>query len=230
MSSVHRSSLRFPTVALVALSLFGTTACETVNTAMQDRTTRDAVIGGVVGAAAGAAIDDRKRARGALIGAAVGGLAGGLIGNYLQKQAAEIDAIPDASVEGRGDTLVVGFPGDVMFDSGSSSVSPGAISRLDNLADTLVRYPETDVLVKGHTDSEGGEDFNLRLSETRAKNVQNYLISRGVAAYRLTSVGMGEQFPVATNATPEGRAQNRRVEIEITANQGLQERANSEGY
>ena len=217
------NTLRIAGVSLGLLATLSLTSCQTAQGALQDRTTRDAVIGTIVGAAAGAALDSNKRGRGALIGAVVGGLAGGAIGNYLDKQAAEIqDAIPDASLEGRGDTLIVGLPGDLLFNSGSSSVSPGAISKLNSLGDTLVRYPESRIVVKGHTDSVGDESLNLRLSEDRARNVKNLLIAQGVAEYRITSIGLGEQLPVATNSTEVGRSQNRRVEIEIKANEGLQ--------
>jgi len=223
------TTLRHAGLVLGLVAVVGMTACQTMQTAMQDTTTRDAVIGTVVGAAAGAAIDSHKRGRGALIGAVVGGLAGGAIGHYLDKQAKEIqDAVPDATLEGRGDTLIVGLPGDLLFASGSSSLSPGAIGKINSLADTLVRYPETHILIKGHTDDRGDERFNLRLSEERARNVKTYFLSRGVEEYRVKALGMGEQFPVSTNATPEGRAQNRRVEIEIKANQSLQQRGS--GY
>ena len=217
------NALRLAGVSLGLLATLSLTSCQTAQTALEDRTTRDAVIGAVVGGLAGAAIDDHSRGRGALIGAVVGGLAGGAIGNYLEKQAAEIqDAIPDANLEGRGDTLIVGLPGDLLFDSGSSSLSPGAAGKLNSLGDTLVRYPETRIVVKGHTDNVGDESLNLRLSEDRARNVKNLMIAQGVAEYRITSIGMGEQFPVATNTTEVGRAQNRRVEIEIKVDEGLQ--------
>ena len=219
----HPTTLRVAGATLGLMAMLLLASCQTAQTAMQDRTTRDAVIGTIVGAAAGAAIDSNKRGRGALIGAVVGGLAGGAIGNYLDKQAAEIqDAIPDANLEGRGDTLIVGLPGDLLFDSGSSTISPGAVQKLSSLGSTLVRYPESQVLVKGHTDSLGDESMNLRLSDDRARNVKNLLIAQGVAEYRITSIGMGEQLPVATNSTEVGRAQNRRVEIEIKANESVQ--------
>lgn len=219
------NTLRTTGIFLGLIATLGLTACQTG--ALQDRTTRDAVIGTVVGAAAGAAIDSNKRGRGALIGAVVGGLAGGAAGRYLDNQAKEIqDAIPDASLEGRGDTLVVGLPGDLLFDSGSSTLSPGAIQKLNSLGSTLVRYPESNVLIKGHTDSQGDESKNLQLSEDRARNVKNLLIAQGVAQYRITSIGMGEQFPVSTNSTAVGRAQNRRVEVEIKVDEGMQGGAN----
>jgi outer membrane protein OmpA-like peptidoglycan-associated protein len=207
----------------LALTVAG---CQTdTGTVLDKKTTQGAILGTLGGAAAGAAIDHDKRGRGALIGAAVGGLAGGLIGNYLDRQAQEMDAIPDADVRRNEDSLTVLFPGDVLFDSGSSALAPGAYQRLRSLADTLRRYPDTDVVVKGHTDSTGSESFNLRLSEERAENVRRYLIAEGVSAYRVTSVGFGEAFPLASNATPEGRQQNRRVEIEVRPNDELREEA-----
>ena len=200
------NTLRAAGLLLSLLAILSFTACQTAQTAMQDRSTRDAVIGTVIGAAAGAAVDDNKRARGALIGAVVGGLAGGAVGTYLERQATEIqDAIPDATLTGKGDTLIVGLPGDLLFDSGSSSLSPGAAQNVASLGDTLVKYPETKIVIKGHTDSTGDESMNLRLSDERARNVKNYLVGRGVADYRITSIGMGEQFPVATNSTEAGR-------------------------
>jgi outer membrane protein OmpA-like peptidoglycan-associated protein len=156
---------------------------------------------------------------GGLIGAAVGGLAGGLIGRYLDNQARELDAIPDADVERQSDRLLVTFPGDTLFDSGSSAVSPGAAQRLQSLAQTLGRYPASQVVVRGYTDSVGSEASNLRLSEDRANNVRNFLVNYGVAPSRITAMGFGEQFPLASNATDAGRLQNRRVEIEIVPQQ-----------
>lgn len=210
----------------VGLLLMGAVAlgCQTnTGTVLDNKTAQGAILGTLAGAAAGAAID-KKSGRGALIGAAVGGVAGGLIGNYMQKQAQEIDAIPDAEVQRRDEGLIVLFPGDLLFDTGSSALSAGAYQRLRSLADTLKRYPDTDIVVKGHTDSTGDESYNLRLSEERADNVRRYLVGEGVSAQRITAVGYGEAFPMASNATPAGRQQNRRVEIEIRPNDELRER------
>ncbi|MCZ7617888.1 MAG: OmpA family protein [Myxococcota bacterium] len=106
-------------------------------------------------------------------------------------------------------------PGDTFFDSGSSRIAPGAGQRLNSLSQTLRSYPESNVVIRGHTDSTGSEAANLRLSEDRANNVRNYLVNGGVSPSRITAMGFGEQFPIATNATEAGRQQNRRVEIEI---------------
>jgi len=205
MSSISVASwatrpIRTALAATAAVAL-GASApgCETMP---GTRTQQGAALGSLAGAAAGVAIaGEGDNLAGGLIGAAAGGLAGGLLGRYLDNQAREIDAIAGADVERRGDQLLVTFAGDTLFDSGSSSISPGAQQRLDQLAQTLQRYLESDVIVRGYTDSTGSEASNLRLSEDRANNVRNYLVSRGVSPSRITAHGFGEQFPVATNAT-----------------------------
>lgn len=222
---LHRLLVAPLTVALLGAFV----ACATnTGTVIDDKRAQGAILGTLAGAAAGAAIDSNKRGRGALIGAAVGGLAGAGIGHYLEKQKQEIDQIPDANVQQQGEALLVAFPGDVLFDTGSSSLAPGAYSRLDQLADSLGRYPDTDVIVKGHTDGAGTEASNLTLSEQRADSVRRYLIGKGVSPARVTSVGFGESMPLATNSTPEGRLQNRRVEIEVRPNQQMREQQGSE--
>jgi len=226
---MKRISQRVLAVSLALAMLGSLTACATnTGTVADDKRVQGAVLGTLAGAAAGAAIDHNKRGRGALIGAAVGGLAGTGVGWYLEKQKQEIDKIPDANVTQQGDALMVAFPGDLLFDSGSSSLSPGAYGRLDQLADTLNRYPETDVVVTGHTDSEGSETTNLTLSDQRADSVRRYLISKGVSPGRITSVGLGESRPLVTNSTAEGRQQNRRVEIELRPNQQMREQQSAQ--
>ena len=180
------------------------------------RKQKGAALGALTGAAAGAAIGGSDhRAEGVLIGAAAGALAGGLIGKYLDDQAKELDAIPGAEVRRRDDSLLVHFSDAVLFKTGRSSLMPGAYDRLSSLARTLNRYPDSDVIVKGHSDATGSETFNQRLSEERADRVRNYLVSEAVSPHRLTAIGFGESLPVANNDTHEGRALNRRVEIEI---------------
>ena len=177
---------------------------------------KGALLGALAGAGAGAAIGGHDhRAGGVLLGAAAGALAGGLIGKYLDDQAAELDAIPGAEVQRRDDSLLVHFSDTILFETGKSNLMPGAYDRLSALARTLNNYPDSDVIVKGHTDGEGSETLNQRLSEERAERVRNYLVSEGVTPRRLTAIGFGKSLPVASNDTPAGRAQNRRVEIEI---------------
>ena len=183
---------------------------------LDTKTKQGAVVGTVAGAAAGAAIGGKKhRAGGALIGAAAGAVAGGLVGNYLDKQAKELDAIPGAEVERRDDSLMVNFAGGILFDTDSSSLSPGGYDRLRTLAQTVSQYPKERLIIKGHTDSQGDDRYNQKLSEERANTVRSLLVAEGVSSARVSAIGFGSKMPVATNATAEGRQQNRRVEIEI---------------
>jgi outer membrane protein OmpA-like peptidoglycan-associated protein len=205
---------------LAASGLLVSCATQT-GTVIDDKRLQGAVIGAAAGAATGAAVS-KNNAKGAGIGAAVGGLAGVGIGAYLENKeraAQELDAIPDANVAIEGDAVKVSFAGEVMFDSGSRNLTPGALARLDSVAATLNRYADADILVMGHTDSVGDEGMNLRLSEDRALMVKNQLVRKGVDGSRLTTLGLGESQPLVTNATPEGRAQNRRVEIELRPSQ-----------
>ena len=209
-----------PLSLLAATGLLVSCATQT-GTVVDDKRLQGAVIGAAAGAATGAAVS-KHNGKAAGIGAAVGALAGAGIGHYLENKeraAQELEAIEDADVAIEGDNVTVSFAGEVMFDSGSRNLTPGAFARLDSVAATLNRYPDADILVMGHTDAVGDEGFNLRLSEDRALMVKNQLVQKGVDGARLTTLGLGESQPLATNATPEGRAQNRRVEIVITPNQ-----------
>jgi outer membrane protein OmpA-like peptidoglycan-associated protein len=209
------------TLGLVAATGLLASCATQTGTVLDDKRAQGALIGAAAGAATGAAVS-KHDGKAAGIGALVGGLAGAGIGHYLENKeraAQELETIPGADVAIQGDSVVVSFAGEVMFDSGSRNLSPGALSRLDSVAATINRYPDSDVLVKGHTDSNGSEDANLRLSEDRALMVKNQLVGEGVAPSRLTTLGFGESQPLATNATAEGRAQNRRVEIELRPSQ-----------
>ncbi len=171
--------------------------------------------GALVGAVAGAAIADTE-ARGALIGAAVGATAGGLVGNQLDKQAAELNAQlvnDDITVTNAGDRLIITLPEDITFDVDSFTVRPTLESDLQRVANNLLNYPNSSVEVIGHTDNTGDATYNQGLSERRATAVTSVLVNGGVPSNRLTAYGQGENAPVATNGTPEGRALNRRVDI-----------------
>lgn len=203
-----------------AAGLLASCATQT-GTVIDDKRLQGAVIGAAAGAATGAAVS-KHNGKAAGIGAAVGALAGAGIGHYLQNKeraAQELEAIPDANVAIEGDSVTVSFAGEVMFDSGSRNLTPGALARLDSVAATINRYPDADVIVMGHTDAIGSESSNLRLSEERALMVKNQLVMRGVDPARLTTLGLGESQPLVTNSTPEGRAQNRRVEMELRPSQ-----------
>ena len=181
-------------------------------------------IGAGTGAAAGAGIgavighQSGNAGKGAVIGAATGALIGGGIGYYMDKQAEELERIEALEeVRREGDRIVATMGEKLLFEVNSAILKPTAIDGLTEVASVLNRYPETKIMVRGYTDTTGSEVYNQELSERRAKSVGNFLISKGVDATRVTMLGFGEQFPVASNDTAEGRQENRRVELEITA-------------
>jgi outer membrane protein OmpA-like peptidoglycan-associated protein len=210
--------------ALVASALivgFGTVSCESTGPKAKE----GAVLGALGGALTGGLIGGHndRAAGGALIGAAAGAITGGLIGRYLDQQAKELDAIPGAAVQRRDDSLLVNFSSELLFDTGSSTLQAGGYDRLRSLARTLNNYPQSRVVIKGHTDSTGSANFNQKLSEERADRVRSFLVSEGVASERINAVGYGSSMPVATNATEAGRTQNRRVEVEIRPDREVME-------
>jgi len=211
----HKTSLLIVTAACVALA--GCAATEDFATNPDKQKTRQgAAIGAAGGAVVGLLIDGGWK--GALIGAGVGALAGGAVGNYQDKQEAKLRqqmAGTGVEVVRQGDNITLDMPGNVTFALNSAQLNPQFDSVLDKVAATLVEYNQTMVQVAGHTDSTGSRDYNMKLSEQRAMTVKNYLAGRGVPANRMVTVGAGPDYPVASNDTPEGRAQNRRVEITI---------------
>lgn len=169
----------------------------------------------------------KNTAAGILIGAAIGGVAGGLIGNYMDRQAAEIqNDIAGAKVERIGEGIKITFSSGLLFDVDQSKLKPQTRSELSELAGILKKYPDTHILLAGHTDSTGSEEYNLALSRRRAQSVADYLISQGVDSGRFTIQGFGQSEPLVSNDTPEGRAQNRRVEVAIWANEKLKKAVN----
>lgn len=190
-----------------------------------NRTQKGALVGTGVGAGTGALLgqaigrDTTSTVIGALAGAVVGGLAGGAIGGYMDRQEAELRRVESisqgATVERNQQQLLVTLRSDVLFDVDSARLKPGAYDELDHVADILTRYPETLVMVDGHTDSTGSEAHNQRLSENRAFAVTDALVQRGVDSRRITPRGFGESRPIASNATEAGRQLNRRVAITI---------------
>ena len=187
-----------------------------------------AIIGATTGAAVGAAVGSANgsTAKGAIIGAAVGGTAGAVIGHQMDQQAKEIKQnIPGAIVERVGEGLQVTFESGLLFDFNSDVLRAEARNNLATFAKSLDKYPGTDILIVGHTDSVGTDAYNAALSARRAAAAQNYLASQGVAITRLRSAGRGESEAVASNATEAGRQKNRRVEVAIYANQALKTQA-----
>lgn len=198
---------------MLALSLVGCTGFEAGNGGY---TTGGAAGGAAVGALAGQIIG--KDTKGTLIGAAVGSLLGMGWGAYKDNQARELKAAlkgTQAEVRNDGNALVVNLPGGVTFASDSANISSGFYYALNGIAQTLVRYPETRIQVNGYTDSTGGDAHNQELSQRRANSVAQYLISQGVSSNRIVANGFGSSNPIASNATPEGRQANRRVEVRI---------------
>ncbi len=177
-------------------------------------------IGGVIGAKTG------NTAAGAIIGATVGGAAGAVIGRYMDKQAAELDKeLENAKVERVGEGIKVTFDSGILFGFDSDKLSPQAEASVNELAQTLNKYQDTKLLIEGHTDNKGTEQYNNRLSERRARAVEKRLQELGVKGVRVQTKGYGFAQPVASNDTEAGRAQNRRVEVAIFANEQLKEKA-----
>lgn len=175
-----------------------------------------AVLGGVIGKQAG------NTALGAILGAAVGGAAGAYIGDYMDDQAAEIERDLDgATVTRVGEGIKITFDSGILFAVGKSELQSAARANLTDLAAILNKYPDTEVLIEGHTDATGSDESNLTLSRNRAQSVANYLESLQVMPTRFTIMGYGEAQPVADNETEAGRTQNRRVELAIMANDKL---------
>ena len=211
-------------VLIGMIGLFVISGCA----APQTKTGKGAAYGAAGGAVAGAILgqaigrDTQGTLLGAAAGAALGAAAGAGVGHMMDQQEADMrDALAmseAAAVKREGDLLAITLKGDVSFDHNSDQIRPGLYKELDRIAQIMIKYPQTSILVEGFTDSTGSEAYNQQLSERRARNVSNYLIQRGVAAQRITSVGYGESQPIATNATEAGRQLNRRVEIRINPN------------
>lgn len=179
-----------------------------------------AVVGGAIGAATG------STAKGAIIGAAVGGAAGAIIGDQMDRRADELeDSIPGADIERVGEGILVTFESGILFGFDSTSIQPAGRTNLATLAANLEKYPDSNVLIVGHTDSVGADSYNMTLSERRAQSAASYLRQQGVDAGRVRTEGRGEIEPVADNSTDAGRQENRRVEVAIYANEQLKERA-----
>jgi len=194
-----------------------------------------AVKGGAIGAGAGAGVGavignqfDGKNstAIGAIIGAAVGGATGALIGNHMDKQAEELrNDLEGATVTRVGEGIKITFDSGVLFGVDKSELGGTSETNINDLATTLNKYADTDILIEGHTDSDGEDQYNVDLSERRAKSVSRQLIAQGVTAGRISTVGYGEKQPVADNASADGKTQNRRVEIAIYANKRMKRAA-----
>ena len=208
---------RFATFA----ALLGATALQLSACASWSNKTKGAAAGATAGAVVGGVIGHQtgSTTRGAIIGAVVGGTAGAIIGHQMDQQAKEIQQnIPGAIVTRVGEGIAVTFASGLLYDFDSDAIKPTAAQNLSTLAASLDKYPNTDILIVGHTDATGSDSYNMGLSERRSSSALRYLVSQGVSSGRLRSAGRGESEPIASNDNESGQAQNRRVEIAIYAN------------
>ncbi len=215
-------NLNMKVVAVAAAITLALAGCQTVDPYTGEQKTSNAAkgtgIGAIGGAIAGAIIGGGKR-KGVLIGAGIGALTGAAVGNYMDQQEAKLRARLEGtgvSVTRVGDSIVLNMPGNITFATDSSNISADFYPVLDSVALVINEFEKTYVDVIGHTDSTGAADYNQRLSVARASSVSRYLESQQVLPQRIFTQGMGENAPIASNDTPEGRALNRRVEIRLT--------------
>jgi outer membrane protein OmpA-like peptidoglycan-associated protein len=219
------SKLKITALGLVAA--FGVSAIMPACNSLT-KTQKGAGIGAVAGGAIGALIGKKagNTAVGAIIGGAIGGTAGAYIGRNMDKQAKEIEqTVPGAEVIPAGEGIIVKFDSGLLFEFGKASLSAEAKQNINNLASSLNKYPNTNIMVIGHTDNVGSDPFNMNLSRDRAASVKSYAMVQGVNPGRLKTEGKGETEPIASNDTDAGRAQNRRVEIVIVANDAMKAEA-----
>jgi outer membrane protein OmpA-like peptidoglycan-associated protein len=209
---------------LVVIAAFTVTACQTTDAYTGEKkvnkTTKGAGIGAIAGAVLGAATGDnsKERRKRALIGAGVGALAGAGVGAYMDKQEAKLRAQlqgTGVSVTRSGDDLILNMPGNITFKTASADLNSGFFQVLDSVALVLKEFDKTLIDVEGHTDSDGDNAYNQTLSLQRANSVGGYLQSHGVNGQRVVTIGAGEGRPIASNSTPQGKQQNRRVELKL---------------
>ncbi|NQD92669.1 OmpA family protein [Pseudomonas sp. CrR25] len=182
-------------------------------------------LGALAGAAAGALIGHDDRGKGALIGAAVGGAAGAGYGYYADKQEAELRRSMQGTgveVQRQGDVIQLIMPGNITFATDSAEIASSFYAPLNNLANSFRQYNQNSIEIVGHTDSTGAHTYNMGLSQRRAQSVASYLAAQGVDQARLSTRGLGPDQPLASNASADGRAQNRRVEVTLRPLPGVQ--------
>jgi outer membrane protein OmpA-like peptidoglycan-associated protein len=209
---------------LIAMVVATTAGCAVQNPYVREdgemrKSTTYGTLGALAGAAVGAATSSKKdRGKGALIGAAVGGAAAGGYGYYADKQEAELRRSMQGTgveVQRNGDDLKLIMPGNITFATNSADIAGNFYAPLNQLANSFKQYDQNSIEIVGHTDNVGAHQYNYTLSQRRAQSVANYLTAQGVNGMRVTTRGMGPDQPVASNASESGRAQNRRVEINL---------------
>ena len=212
------------TMKLISLALVAAmaTGCAQITPKDDDGSTNKTAayggLGALVGAVGGALINKDNRGKGALIGAVAGGAAGAGYGYYADKQEEELRRQMQGTgvqVQRQGDTIQLIMPGNITFATDSDAIAGSFYAPLNNLANSFRQYDQNSIEIVGHTDNVGAHAYNLNLSQRRAQSVASYLMAQGVNGMRITTRGMGPDQPVASNATESGRAQNRRVEINL---------------
>jgi outer membrane protein OmpA-like peptidoglycan-associated protein len=216
-----RKRLNYRSIALATAMTLALAGCQTTDPYTGEQktgnTAKGAGIGAVGGAIAGAIFGGSRKS--VLIGAGLGALAGGAAGNYMDRQEAKLRAQlqnTGVSVTRVDDSIILNMPGNVTFATNSSNISADFYAVLDSVTLVINEFEKTYVDVAGHTDSTGSQDYNQQLSVARASSVARYLESQKVLPQRVLTSGMGQNSPIASNGTPEGRALNRRVEIRLT--------------
>lgn len=203
-------------VSLIIVGIFGCASMKKSEKGAIIGATAGAIVGGIIGKAAG------STAAGAILGAGIGGMAGAYIGNYMDEQAAEMERdLEGAKIERIGEGIKITFDSGILFQVNKAALQPEAKTNLENLAVILQKYADTEILIEGHTDSTGSEEYNMDLSIKRANSVGIYLANYQVSSARFKLLGYGEIQPLESNVTADGRKQNRRVEIAIFANEKL---------
>ena len=215
-------------IAGLLISTLAVSACNTSTGFDQNinrtKTKQGAIIGGLVGTVVGMSTggdNSVKRRQGAVRGALIGAGLGAAIGNELDKQATELRRDmnnDDVMIQNTGDRLIVTLPQDILFAVDSTHITPSLRSDLAVLTQNLINYPNSTIQIVGHTDNTGSADYNQLLSTERALAVSSIVQQNGVPRFRIQSMGRGESQPIASNLTPEGRAQNRRVDVVILPN------------
>jgi outer membrane protein OmpA-like peptidoglycan-associated protein len=215
--SMHMRSIALP-LLILAGGTFVTGCATKAQTGAAVGAGAGAVVGGVIGKVSG------STAKGAIAGAVIGGIAGDMIGARMDRQAKELEQnINGATVERVGEGIQVTFASGLLYDFDSDVVKTDARTNLRELASSLDKYPGTDVIIIGHTDDVGADSYNQGLSERRAQAAAAYLMTQGVSGARIGTRGLGESEPIASNATEDGRARNRRVEVAIFASEAYRE-------
>jgi len=205
---------------LVVAAFMMLTGCATLNKQQKGSTI------GLAGGAAMGALVSKGSVWGILAGAAVGGTAGNLIGKKMDQQAKELQqSVPNATVERVGEGISMTFESGLLYKVNSSEISEAYMDNLNKIVEVFVKYPETNILIEGHTDDSGSDQLNMALSEKRTKAVGAYMVSKGVAPGRLTQKWYGESQPKYPNDSEANRQKNRRVELAITSNAEMQKEA-----